>query len=681
MDIRRLPTVKLPSGASITGVPGAHYRLATAQAAIVALDRLRPAAVTVELHASALAGVRSALSDCYPAPCGVCWTNPVVDRAGHVVIVSPSDSIAQASRWATETSTPLFGVDLLTHREPDDARDSRTVPEPADDWIWYGPATPEQLRPWRATHHNLRKTPADLRREEFMAVQLRRLAEKYGRIVWVGGAAHWARIADLLLTVTDKLCPEAPFSPELAFELAYLDPAMALARYLDDLPNATYQFHCATREAGDLSRFDKWRAFEGGILPSALSHYTQAFAGMSPRAVRSFNALLRRLVGADGLVAPRLSHLYAAGAAAVDEHFARLVVEKALEFPVPNLTDVAPGQGGRPLLTQAAPDDGRLYRSNQGDGTGYQPVFPPPTAVDSSGRQPQETTSEIRRQVRRTARRASNSASGSRWEASLPEDHFAQRMHQQARRLAREAVRRTETISLPFSRTLSLGEGVDVRATVRGYVRRQPEPFVMNRRRSDASLVEDHEPVVWELKDPGHYSTNTMLYGWHKTADAPVGQSLYFSYFWATQTRVGRDLLRWDWGVSVNFCDPTSQTRARQFATANPGRVPTTDLPAGTHAGNVVEKIGAAAVKHARLAVVWVSPTPAAIPASVRALAQSTRKRLIHVSTARLPPEDLDRLTYYHLWRTDDWDADEMVPPEPVLAKIEQYRRERLKAP
>jgi len=673
MGKHMFPVVSVLNG-SVMGCPGAHHRLVSAKMALQACESLAPEAVALEVPAFALPGLEQALRELYPIPCAVCLSGPGANQ-GCAFAVAPSDSICQAARWALSHQVPLFGVDLLLpHAERREAVSSFAA---FDDWAWDAPENlPDGIAPWSAEWGAV-ADEGDRVREEHMAARLAALVEGgFRSILWVGGAAHWSSVAKLLSAGScGTPCRDAALSLGLACKpyIAYLDPELALARFLDDLPHASWRFHCATQLPTGAGRFQKWEVVDA-VVGEAVEHYGQAFAnGVSPRAARHFQALLRKLVAQEDLVTPRLHHLYAAGKVCLGDHFGRLVVQKALEYPFAQLRRGADREKGYPLLTADPARPDCLTYPGLRDSQGLRIINCPSTHVEEAAIA--QDADSVHQEIRRAARQGAPPSSDCRWDDCIPEAHAAQRMHHRARQLAREVAREFEVQAQPFSRCLTLGDGVDVRATVRARTRGHTDPLVKIPTSSHA-VLDDHEPVVWDLQEPSRECGPTPLYGWLGKGWHGCAQHIYFTWFWAACTPVNADLIRWDWQLCVNFHDQTSMEKARRFARKHPERVPRENIFDCPTPDSVREQVGTAAVRYAREWVVWVSPSPDSTPAVVRMLAESAGKRIVHVPSRQFDPGDLAVHRYYHLWRRQmpDDGPDEEIPPKEILALVEKQR-------
>jgi len=665
------PIVSL-GAAKIIAAPGAHYRLVSAKAALVGCDRFQPDVVAIETPQAFVGPLQQALRELYPVPCVVVGQRRGAD-SGYAIPVAPSDSICQATRWAAQQGVPVVGVDLPIDRGESDAPAALA---PFDDWIWDRVGLPEGLRLCRPLLARGR-TDADQVRERFMVQQLRALTRSFRCILWVGGAAHWETIAAGLVQpgAAEGPAPNPVPSRETDwnFSIALLDPAVALRRYLDDLPRWTWEFHGVADQPELVAAFDKWAATEK-IIADALEHFRLAFGEPSPRAAMHFEALLKKMLAHRSLLTPRLAPLYQAGHAAVSKEFADLLLEKALDYPIPPLTVVADGREGYPLLTEADADGRCLRNKDQRKGqVSLVILHRSPTHVSPQATKVRDdaTLEAIRKKMQRAAQLLKGDRVPERWETAVPENVLAQELFSRARARAREMLQ-PERHALPF--TGSLGEGVDVRATIRSLARGQQGVYVIAPGTRKEAL-DSYEPIVWHLADPGRFLYGTYQYGWKRNR-LDRKDWYYYSFFWASIHHLEPELIRWDWGISVNFAPVTwGKPQVREFIRAYPERVPTTDIFAEGHttAANVLERMGAAAVQYARRAVVWVSPKPETIPASVKAMAAAQGKRLVHVGLDCFSPEELARLGSYHLFRTDD-PSDDIVTPREVLEAIERHR-------
>lgn len=181
-----------PSAASLAGlaprvrnllaVPSQHFEPLFAQAARQAFGDFRPSVVAVEAPAALAPAVDEALT-AWPRAVGLL-------ARGVLWPLVPGDSIVEAWRLARDAGIPVVGVDLLVAGPGE--RTLVTVPGP--DLARSGGAL---FRKVTAGILDAAGPPSDgdLAREAHMARRLAALMAEHARVLWVGGLAHWGRLA------------------------------------------------------------------------------------------------------------------------------------------------------------------------------------------------------------------------------------------------------------------------------------------------------------------------------------------------------------------------------------------------------------------------------------------------------------------------------------------------------
>lgn len=187
----------IPTYRNLAGVASYHFDPVFAQAALRAIDHLRPDVVALELPNIVASELEWAAG---------CWPGPVVSLSGNVFFpFVPGDSIFEAYREARQRSVPIHLIDLLVptsqRGEHDHGGTIRIGPEFAPR---LGPLFRETVA--AAVAMEL-PTNDNLARETFMAKRLADLMAQFKRVLWVGGMAHWEPI-------TRRLA-ENDFSPQV----------------------------------------------------------------------------------------------------------------------------------------------------------------------------------------------------------------------------------------------------------------------------------------------------------------------------------------------------------------------------------------------------------------------------------------------------------------------------------
>ncbi|MBI5547636.1 MAG: hypothetical protein HY901_27455 [Deltaproteobacteria bacterium] len=172
-------------------LPVLHDRLELAQLVVEAFQRLKPAALAVELPRSLEKPLLKAVKR-LPQISGVRYRNAQDETV--YFLVEPAEALFEAARLGLEHQVPVHCVDLDLDDYPDrfDALpDSYSV-------LRIGHRA--FVEAWLGSPGAQRQGPEDARREAAMAARLTRLSREVqgGPLLFVCGMAHAQRIADLL---------------------------------------------------------------------------------------------------------------------------------------------------------------------------------------------------------------------------------------------------------------------------------------------------------------------------------------------------------------------------------------------------------------------------------------------------------------------------------------------------
>ena len=127
-----------------------------------------------------------------------------------LVLLSPTDSMIEAIRCGLECGLPVVGVDMEEH--PQVEPPPEVVPEP--------PASVAGIHEFLDLRLNSRETPdpeVNRRRDQVMAARLKGAVERWPRVLYTGGAAHWGGLSrwfhDPAIPAADPRPPEDPSRP------------------------------------------------------------------------------------------------------------------------------------------------------------------------------------------------------------------------------------------------------------------------------------------------------------------------------------------------------------------------------------------------------------------------------------------------------------------------------------
>ncbi len=171
---------------NLAGVPSHHYSPVFAQTVLAAFEKFSPDAVAVELPTT-LASEMDWCVSCWPEPVALIsekYTLPFV----------PGDSMVEAIRLAYQNKIPTFCVDLDV---ADPIRRLSTYVLPSSEFAM---RVGKQFLETTDALRDAQGCPPDedLAREAFMAQRLAELMKQFRCVLWVGGMAHWTRIAERL---------------------------------------------------------------------------------------------------------------------------------------------------------------------------------------------------------------------------------------------------------------------------------------------------------------------------------------------------------------------------------------------------------------------------------------------------------------------------------------------------
>ncbi|MFA7404173.1 MAG: hypothetical protein WC007_09270 [Pelobacteraceae bacterium] len=171
----------------VHALPVLHYRMEFAQLVRLAVTRVRPDAVAIELPATLEAPFLRALRR-------LPQISVLSYRAGTetvYLLVEPADPLVEAARQALELGVPLHFVDVDTDAYP---RHHEQLP---DSYSISRIGLEAYYDAYRSAHGRDVPDRDDQRREQGMAYRLQQMARTHGRILFVCGMAHLERIRQL----------------------------------------------------------------------------------------------------------------------------------------------------------------------------------------------------------------------------------------------------------------------------------------------------------------------------------------------------------------------------------------------------------------------------------------------------------------------------------------------------
>lgn len=252
MSVTGLHSVNLQVNNSLLmTVPAVHYRTAFAEHInmICSAPESRPDAIAVELGAESAAAAAEFIRQLTidgenknaKLPCMLGLSKMVLNtfspknNGGYEILaLSSTDSIIEAVRCALELGVPLYAVDIedVTGLKVQ----STFLPDPALAVRNIGKYT--GILEVHADY--VRDDVIDNHREIVMASRLRTLLARHRRVLFTCGLAHWIRIRELLSDPAIEHAPaeEIRCAAGARFEKVIMHPAMAL-KYMDLYPAVT----------------------------------------------------------------------------------------------------------------------------------------------------------------------------------------------------------------------------------------------------------------------------------------------------------------------------------------------------------------------------------------------------------------------------------------------------------
>ena len=429
-------------------------------------------------------------------------------RGQRVLPLSPTDSIIEAVRCATELGVQIYGVDLEESAE--DGAASPVIGE--DPWLAIGDLQGYVERNARRTlaHHD---PLIDGRREQVMAARLKAILAVNDRVLLTCGLGHWSRLAGLLAdpSVRPATAELAPASPPAGKDCQWQRFAMhpSLAVPFLELPHVTLLWELVRSHPhlGGASSVPsaRWPLTQfAQVLQRTCNRHFEGTAPAHEVRIRSqdwvdldrFFQLLAGELALELRIAPHLGLILACAEATLSKEFQTLLTEELMRFPWarPN-----PAKGIGSLV---ATQDGRVgwlsgARSLPSVVQGWGPLLAEPQLrhwtwplPPADGQSPDQQPTEPRSGV-------------FTWR---PWERLATALSAQASGLVERRGRVPD--SAPFAGQWL--EGPDVRRTVRAHARGDEQIFVRDGRPAQTKVPQaliDAFPVVW-IFDPNKRPSN-----------------------------------------------------------------------------------------------------------------------------------------------------------------------------
>jgi hypothetical protein len=161
-----------------------------------------------------------------------------------ILPLAPTDSIIEALRCGVELGVPVFGVDMeesaSLERKPCLTEDPISAGRDVAGWA---------LRNARLVQ-DVRDEEIDFRREIVMVCRLKALLQRYNRVLFTGGLAHWLTISEALQDPKHPAATAIPDGNVNSWERVIVDPRLAIP-LMDVFPPAVTAY--------EQNRFPAWR--------------------------------------------------------------------------------------------------------------------------------------------------------------------------------------------------------------------------------------------------------------------------------------------------------------------------------------------------------------------------------------------------------------------------------------
>ena len=436
--------------------------------------------------------------------------------AGYALLcMPPTDSIIEAIRCAVELDLPLYGVDLQ------EMANSKYKPVLLQDPIGAKRdfvAYIAQNAPYAA---HQRDDESDVRREIAMAARLKALLGRHRRVLFTCGMAHWSHIGDLLedRSVRPSQLPEVTEVKQGEFTRVVIHPLIAIS-HMDLFPALVGEYeksrkppHRFDENSRKKTDPDPARIFEK-LLRKTYRGYFRCKKQDSSCAQRSrdlashrdFEAYLRNLCIIKHRLVPDLFMTIRAAQQTMSRDFARALSKTLMHFPwaspdeYPDCSVLAPctDHGDRSICT--------VFSNSGLKDKKYICIQPIHESSNDT------ITLEIPYEWEKTKRLRRALKDHGILHTWIPWDYLISALSLRGISHARKM--HYERRSQVFEG--SILEGIDIKATLRGYSRGKEEVYVRDTLKKKSRYLShpgDGFPVVWILKPGEHRGAEwTALY-------------------------------------------------------------------------------------------------------------------------------------------------------------------------
>jgi len=305
---------------NITLVGVLHYRIEFSILVNTVIRNEKPDCICVELPNALYKEITTALRG-LPHHSVILYQTAANENAA--LILEGSDGVQEAARSALEGAIPLWFIDPLALRYPlfrDGMPDAYLIDKIGQKTFL------EQVMGKRAP--GFQSDEDNTRRETFMTARLQEAAEKYDRVLFVGGLAHIPGILRLLETPQAlplirtgvKAAVSAPVHPD------------SLKKGFTEIPRITETFEKWRQDPSTLSPENRHDMILS-LMEASAAYFTAQTRQEVPDYVRvTWSKFLRKWLGFKGDLLPDLYQLVSSARSAMDEDFAYHIHEYLSEY-------------------------------------------------------------------------------------------------------------------------------------------------------------------------------------------------------------------------------------------------------------------------------------------------------------------------------------------------------------
>lgn len=411
--------------------------------------------------------------------------------------LTPTDSIIEAIRCAVELNIPLYGIDIENIEDPNHSgvmlQDTVMAKENLDHYV--------ALHLPFAGHG--RDDDIDDKREEVMAARLKGILKRHRRVLFTGGMGHWQRIRSLLTdsSIRADFHLEADTNALADFRPVIVHPLLAYG-FIDKFPLIAEVYERQRIPAFPGVHRDRKRIQPALLFNTLFEKTCQRFFGGSHEAeagqyrhidlhnVPALKQYLIHLCMIKQLATPDLNTAIQAAESMMSKEFCTDFFARLMEIPWASPASFP----DLPIIKVSEVTDGNAFTAEYIDKAGSRStsfalnIFPEGPLPELKMNMPLNWSGEIQRLTR---------DSGSGYLRTWPAwDHLLTGLclHAQQKAILRER----QKVSISFEG--SIGDGLDVKSTIRACIRGESTIYVKDLRprpRSKKTGIFDLVPAVY----------------------------------------------------------------------------------------------------------------------------------------------------------------------------------------